>query len=325
MREWADVGAHRDGNSRSELPFEFVGVKFQKLTLVFGSFGSYGMIGKIFGNGKSGDSEDLFFAHDAHGLVAQLIGVVDGCHPSASGVQCSGFAGGMDGDAVPGARGLADGGAEFVFRVLEGSGEVTACDRVSAGLVNFDEIRAFLELFSDDGNEFAGIIGVGGVREHVLLRVVADGILVSAENVDGVTADAQPRTGNLILIDSVADGGVRGAGALGSHVALSGESSEKVVARSEGGHDGALRNRFLDGLQIFGAGVKEEVNVSIDQPGKKGSVAEVDDFGAGRARDFGGNFDNGVARNQDFAGSHDVAGFNVKQARGMKDDLVRGW
>jgi len=71
--------------------------------------------------------------------------------------------------------------------------------------------------------------------------------------------------------------------------------------------------------------VKEEVNVSIDQAGKKGSVAEVDDFGAGRARDFGGNFDNGVARNQDLAGSYDVAGFNVKQARGMEDDGVKGW
>jgi hypothetical protein len=127
------------------------------------------------------------------------------------------------------------------------------------------------------------------------------------------------------LIDGVADGGVSGAGALCSHVALSGESREKVVARSECGLDGALRNGFLDGLKVFGTWVKEEMNVGIDKAWKKGSVAEVDNFGAGRARYFGGNFDNRVPRNQDFAGSNDVAGFNVKQARGMKDDWVRGW
>ena len=323
VREWADVGAHCDGNARSELPFEFAGVEFQKLAFVFGDFGGCGVIRKIFGNGKCGNGEDLFFAHDAHGLIAYLISVVDGCHAGTSGVQCSGFAGGMDGDAIAGARGFTDGGGEFVFRVLEGSGELTAGDRVSAGLVNFDEIRTFFELLSDDSNEFAGVVGVGGVREHVLLRVVADGVLVSAENVDGVTTDAHPRTRNLTLIDGVADGGVGRPGAFGSHVALSGESSEKIITRSKDGHDGALRNRFLDSLQIFGAWVKEEVNVSIDQAGKKSSVAEVDDFGAGRARDFGGDFDNGAARNQDFAGTHDVAGFNVKQARGMEDDWVR--
>ena len=82
-------------------------MKVQQLTFVFGGFGGCGVVGEVFGNGKGGDGEDLFLAHDAHGLVAQLIGMVDGCHAGASGVECSGFAGGMDGDAIAGARGFA--------------------------------------------------------------------------------------------------------------------------------------------------------------------------------------------------------------------------
>ena len=37
------------------------------------------------------------------------------------------------------------------------------------------------------------------------------------------------------------------------------------------------------------------------------------------------NFDDACCQNQDFAGSDDVAGFDVKQARGMEDDGVSGW
>ena len=64
------------------------------------------MIGKVFGDGERRDGEDLFFAHDAHGLVAELVGVVDGYDAGARGVERAGFAGGVDGDALAGARGF---------------------------------------------------------------------------------------------------------------------------------------------------------------------------------------------------------------------------
>jgi hypothetical protein len=81
-------------------------------------------------------------------------------------------------------------------------------DGVRAGLVDFDEVRAFFELVADCGNQFGGVVGVGGVREHVLRRVVAIGVFVAAENVDGVAADAQARAWDQTLIDGVAHGGI---------------------------------------------------------------------------------------------------------------------
>ena len=126
------------------------------------------------------------------------------------------------------------------------------------------------------------------------------------------------------LIDGVAHGGVGGAGAFGAHVALGGEAGHEIVARGESGDDGALRDGFLDGLQIFGAGMQEEVDVRVDEAGQQGGVAEVDDFRAGWACDFGADFGDGVALDQDFAGSDHFAGFDVEQARGVKNDGVRG-
>ncbi len=168
----------------------------------------------------------------------------------------------------------------------------------------------------------ADVVGVGGVGENVLLGIEADGVFVAAENVDGVAADAQARAGDEAVVDGVADGGVGGAGAFGAHVALGGEAGHEVVARGERGDDGALRDGFLDGLQIFGAGVEEEVDVGVDQAGEQGGVAEVDDFGVRRARDFRADFVDAVALDEDFAGSGDAAGFDVEQARGVEDDGV---
>jgi hypothetical protein len=49
--------------------------------------------------------------------------------------------------------------------------------------------------------------------------------------------------------------------------------------------DGALRHGFLHGLEVFGAGMKEEMDVSVDEAGKKRAIAEIDDFGASRMLD----------------------------------------
>ena len=197
-------------------------------------------------------------------------------------------------------------------------------DRVAAGLVDLDEVGAFLELLADHGDEFVGVVGVGGVGENVLLGIVADGVFVAAENVDGVAADAQARAGNQAVIDGVAHGGVGRARAFGAHVALGGEAGHQIVAGGERGEDGALRDGFLDGLQVFGAGMQEQMHVGVDQAGQQRGVAEIDDLRAGGMRDGRADGGDAIALDQDFAGRRDVAGFDVEQARGMQDDGARG-
>jgi hypothetical protein len=76
-------------------------------------------------------------------------------------------------------------------------------------------------------------------------------------------------------------------------------------------------------LKVFCARVKEEVHVRVDKAGEKCGVAEVNDFGPGGAGDFRADFGYDAVIDQDFAGGSDVAGFHVKQARGMQDDCVR--
>jgi hypothetical protein len=148
---------------------------------------------------------------------------------------------------------------------------------------------------------------------------------MAAENVDGIATDAQARARNLAVIDGLADRGIGRACAFGSHVALSRESGQKVVAGGEGSHDGALRDGFLHGLQVFRSGVEEEVDVRVDKAGKKRGVAEFNNFGAGGARDFRADFDYRFARDQNFAGGGDFAGFDVEQSRRVEDDWVCSW
>jgi hypothetical protein len=78
-------------------------------------------------------------------------------------------------------------------------------------------------------------------------------------------------------------------------------------------------------LKVLRTGVKEEVDVRVDKAGKKRGIAEVNDLSAGGARNFRADFDYGIARDQDFAGGRDVAGFDVEQARSVEDDCVRAW
>ena len=267
----------------------------------------------------------MLFAHEAHGFVAELKSVVDGFDAGARGVERSRFARGVDCDTIAGARGFADCGGEFFFGVLVWRGEFSVGDRVGTCFVNLDEVGAFFQLFADHGDEFGGVVRVCGVGEDVLLGVVADGVLVAAENIDGVAADAQAGAGNFAAIDGVAHGGVCRAGAFGAHVALSRESGHQIGARGESGHDGALRDGFCDCLQVFLAGMEEEVDVRVDEAGEKSGLAEVDYFRCGRTRDFRADFFYGVALDQDFAGGDDAAEFYVEQPRGMEDDRVRSW
>ena len=61
------------------------------------------MLGKVFEDSESRHGEDLFFAHEPHGLVAELIGVIDGGHASLRRIERARFARGVDGNALAGA------------------------------------------------------------------------------------------------------------------------------------------------------------------------------------------------------------------------------
>jgi len=191
--------------------------------------------------------------HQPHGFIAQLIGMIDGGHTGSNGIKRAGLARGVDGNAFAHPRGFADRGAEFGFRILIGRGELAIPKRVFAGFVDLDEVRAFLDLPANDGHEFGGIIGISSVRKDALFGIVSDRIFVPANDGNRVPADPQTRTWDQTLIDCIAHGGVRSPGAFGAHVAFRRIPGHEICAGSQRGHDGSLRRRFLNRLQILGA------------------------------------------------------------------------
>jgi hypothetical protein len=68
------------------------------------------------------------------------------------------------------------------------------------------------------------------------------------------------------------------------------------------GEDGPLRHGFLDGLQIFRAGMQEQVHVRVDQARQQGAVAQIDDFGGWRMGDRRAHLDDAFASDQHLAG-----------------------
>ncbi len=113
---------------------------------------------------------------------------------------------------------------------------------VRAGLINLGEVRAFLKLLPHHRHQLRGIVRVIGIGQHVLRRIVADGVFVPAQDVDGIPADAQPRTRDQTLIDRVADRCIGRARTFGPHVAFRGEARHQVIPSREHRHDRALRH-----------------------------------------------------------------------------------
>jgi hypothetical protein len=87
------------------------------------------VLGEVFEDGEGGHGEDLFLAHQPHGLVAELVGVIDGSHSGARGVERARLSGGVHGHALAHARGLFHGGAQFGFGVLIRRGEFAVAQR----------------------------------------------------------------------------------------------------------------------------------------------------------------------------------------------------
>jgi hypothetical protein len=128
----------------------------------------------------------LLFAHQPHGFIAELIGVIDGSYTGLRGVKGARLARGVNGDALSDARSFSDGSAEFGLGVLIGCRELPVLKTVFAGFVDLDEIGALFDLLANRGYEFGGTIGIRRVRENMLLRVVAEGIFVAAQDGNGL-------------------------------------------------------------------------------------------------------------------------------------------
>ena len=210
--------------------------------------------------------------------------------------------------------------ASCCLGVLVGRVQNAVDHAVGAGLVDLGEVGALLVLLAHDFDDLLGGVGVVGVGEHVLRGVEVDGVFVAAQDVDGVAADAQAGAGDEALIDGVANGGVGRACAFGAHVALGGEAGHQVGFGGLLGEDGAPGNGLLDGLQVFRAGMQEEMDVGVDEAGEQRGVAEVDDLRALRMVDRSADGADALALDQNFAGLKDCAGVDLKQARGVEHD-----
>ena len=84
--------------------------------------------------------------------------------------------------------------------------------------------------------------------------------------------------------------------------------------------NGALRNGFLNGLQIFRAGMEKEMDVRVNQAGHERDVAEVNYFRAARMRDGCANFGDARSLDKNFAGRDNFAGLDIEV-----DGRREGW
>ena len=80
---------------------------------------------------KSRHRENLLLAHQPHGFITELIGVIDRRNPGPRRKQCARFAGGMHRHALAGPRRLRDRRTQFRFCVLINRGELSALRNVS--------------------------------------------------------------------------------------------------------------------------------------------------------------------------------------------------
>src|SRR5438067_5001950 len=136
----------------------------------------------------------------------------------------------MHGYMFADSSGFFDRRPQLSFCVLIGRRKRSVAQFVAAGFVHLDEIGPFLELLADDLNDFFRSVRIRSVRQNVLCRVVLDRIFMSAEDVDRISTDAQPRSGDEASINRVAYGGVGRTGAFGAHIALGSETRQEVIS-----------------------------------------------------------------------------------------------
>src|SRR5260370_20168280 len=100
------------------------------------------MFGKILEDGEGGHRENLLFAHEPHGLSAQLVGMVDGCHSRLRSVERSRLTRAMYRNPLAQTRRLLDRGPELGFCVLINCLQSAPSNQFSPVLTNFDQIAS---------------------------------------------------------------------------------------------------------------------------------------------------------------------------------------
>src|SRR5260370_14800015 len=118
------------------------------------------------------------------------------------------MAGGVGGGALAHAVCRVARRSQFSLGVLIRSREAAIVNRIRASLVDLDEISALLELLTDYLDQLLGIVGVIRVRQYVLRGVVADSVFVPAQSVDRISADSQPRPGEIAPLNRIANCGI---------------------------------------------------------------------------------------------------------------------
>ena len=118
----------------------------------------------------------------------------------------------MHGDAVSRplavALCLCDGCFQFRLGVLIGRREHAIDKAIGAGFVDLGKVGTFFALLANHLYQFIRRVGIVGVGEDVLRRVVLVCVLVAPEDVDGIAAHAHARTGKEAGVDGLADGRV---------------------------------------------------------------------------------------------------------------------
>src|ERR1700753_86762 len=102
----SDIGTYGHRHTVLQLAAKFLRVIVEELVLARGSSRRAGVRGEIFLNGKGRHGVDLLFTHQAHGLITELVSMVDRGYSSPGGVQRAGLPFAVHGDARVKARGF---------------------------------------------------------------------------------------------------------------------------------------------------------------------------------------------------------------------------
>src|SRR5271155_145808 len=139
MRERTDIRANRHRHARRELFAELLRMKSLHGPLALSRRRRFGMSSKIFSDGKRRYGIDLLFAHDAHGLGAKLVGVIDGGDSGMGRVEGSRLARAMDADARAHACRFLHSRCKFRLIILIGRSELAVGEMIAPGFINLDK------------------------------------------------------------------------------------------------------------------------------------------------------------------------------------------
>ncbi len=246
--------------------------------------------------------------------------MIDGSDARLRSVKCARLSHGVDSNNCAQPARLGDGSRQLLGSVLVRRSQFAIDHLVRAGLIDLGKVRALFMLLAQDFDQLFGGVGIVGIGEHVLRRIVAVGVFVSSEDVDRVAADTQARSRDNPPIDGVAYRCVGGACSLRAHIALGGEARHQVGLCRLLGKNHSPWYRFFDRLQIFGTRMQKEVNMRVDQTRCQCRITKVDYAGILRMLNGLAHFANAFALDEDFSRLQYAARIHLEQSRGMQND-----